>query len=118
MRLEQTDIVDFIGVERETGVVVATLVDDADWEDELRHLQLLQAKVNRYFDFIESGEIFSELARTTGREVDADHPIKLSILGKHRPRGEGERFLEHVADIAREVGVLFAYKMVGENAEG
>jgi hypothetical protein len=116
MRLEQTNTVDFLGVERETGVVIATLVDDADWDDEMQHLRLLQAKINRYFDFIESGEIFSELARTTGRAVSSNHPVKLSILGKHPPRGEGERFLEHVAGIAREAGIQFAYKIVGEHA--
>jgi hypothetical protein len=33
-----------------------TLVDDCDWSDEARHLALLQTKINRYFDFIESGE--------------------------------------------------------------
>ena len=69
MRLNDPDTVDYLGLEKETGCVVVTLVDDCGWEDEMQHLGLLQAKVNRYFDFIESGEVYQQLAETTGRKV-------------------------------------------------
>ena len=51
MRLSNSNAVDFLGLEKATGHIVLTLVDDCDWNDELQHLVLLQAKLNRYLDF-------------------------------------------------------------------
>ncbi len=116
MRLEQKDAVDYIGLEKETGVIVATLVDDCDWSDEIHHLRLLQAKINRYFDFIESGEIYSEILAATNRAVLPGSPVKISVLAKFSPRGEGERFLEHVTEVAEKAGIAFSFKVVGQDS--
>lgn len=115
MRLEQTNTVDFLGVERDTGVVMATLVDDCDWSNEMRHLQLLQSKINRYLDFIESGEVYQELLRTTGCEAAVGSPVTINILAKFPLRGEGERFLDHIEGVAKEAGVNVSFKVVGPN---
>ena len=93
MRLSDPETVDYLGIEKETGWVVLTLVDDCDWSDETRHLALLQTKLNRYFDFIDSGEVYEQLVRITGRAVAHATPVKISILAKHEPAGEGGRFL-------------------------
>lgn len=112
MRLADANTVDYLGVEKGTGEVVLTLLDDCDWEDDIRHLSLLQAKVNRYFDFIESGEVYEQLLATTGREVPAKTPVKISVLAKYTPSSEGNRFFEHVAQTARDAGIHFSYKLV------
>jgi hypothetical protein len=117
VRLEQTDTVDFLGVEKGTGVVMVTLVDDCDWSNESRHLQLLQSKLNRYLDFIESGEVYQELLRTTGYEVAVGSPVTISILAKFPFQGEGQRFLDHVERVAREAGVRFSFKVIGPNKQ-
>ena len=116
MRLQQKDTVDYIGLEKETGVVVAPLVDDCDWNDEIYHLRLLQSKINRYFDFIESGEIYSEIVAATSRAVLPGSPVKISVLAKFPPRGEGKRFLEHVTEAAKEAGIGFSFKIVGQHS--
>lgn len=113
MRLTDTNTVDYLGLEKDTGYVVLTLVDDCDWEDEIQHLSLLQAKVNRYFDFIDSGEVYEQLRETAGREVAPTTPVKISILAKYEPRNsEGNRFLEHVARVAEDAGVHFSFKVL------
>ncbi|MQA65947.1 MAG: hypothetical protein GEU76_08600 [Alphaproteobacteria bacterium] len=112
MRLTDANTVDYLGLEKDTGYVVLTLVDDCAWEDEIQHLSLLQAKVNRYFNFIDSGEVYEQLRETTGQEVAPTTPVKISILAKYEPGGEGNRFLEHVARVAADAGVHFSFKVL------
>lgn len=112
VRLTDTNTVDFLGLEKDTGYVVLTLVDDFDWVDDIQHLTLLQSKVNRYFDFIESGEVYDQLRETTGHEVTTATPIKISILAKYEPSSEGRRFVEHVAHVAEDAGVNFSFKVL------
>lgn len=112
MRLTDANTVDYLGVEKDTGYAVLTLVDDCDWVDEIQHLSLLQAKVNRYFDFIDSGEVYEQLRETTGREVAPATPVRINILAKYEPSDEGNRFLEHVAGVAEDAGVHFSFKVL------
>ena len=112
MGLHNTDTVDYLGLEKGTGHVVATLVDDLEWCDEVRHIGLLQAKLNRYFDFIDSGEIFEMVSQAVGRSIPVSTPVRISILARHEPLGEGVRFLEHVSTVARDAGVDFAFKVL------
>jgi uncharacterized protein DUF6572 len=55
--IEETDIVDAIGVESRSGKVILTIFDHLDWRDEKAHLVALENKVNTYLRFIESGEL-------------------------------------------------------------
>lgn len=111
--LSEPDLVDFLGVDKVSGAVVLTLVDDCDWHDELRHLRLLQEKLNRYFDFIESGEVFGRLRETTGSVVAAGVPIRLSILAKYLPTVEGQRLLDEASRVAAELGTELMLKVLG-----
>jgi len=112
MRLTDNNTVDYLGLEKSTGYVVLTLVDDCDWGDDIRHLSLLQAKVNRYFDFIESGEMYEQLRETAGRQMAPTTPIKISLLAKYEPSAEGYRFIEHVAQVAQDAGLRFSFKIL------
>jgi len=56
--IEQTGIVDSIGVAQETGEVFLTISDHLDWNDaNQNNLLLLQEKINTYLAFVESGEL-------------------------------------------------------------
>jgi hypothetical protein len=67
--VEQTDEVDIVGIDRETGHVVLTVSDHLDWSDSVGHqIILLQKKLNRYLTFVESGEILDNTqTRRTGQ---------------------------------------------------
>lgn len=116
MRLEDPNTVDFLGLEKATGIVLVTLVDDCNWTDEARHLQLLQAKFNRYLDFIEGGEVYERVLETTGREVPPGGAVAINVLAKYPLEGEGKRFLEHVTSVAAATGIEVRFKVVGPNA--
>ena len=59
MAVDQTRVVDTVGLETETGAVILTIYDHLDWSDTLAHQTVLQEKINTYLLFIESGEIYT-----------------------------------------------------------
>ncbi len=70
MTIEDSDTVDKIIVEPATGKALLAITDHLPWDiDEGPHLELLQTKVYRYLDVIESGELYRRVPRTDGRQV-------------------------------------------------
>jgi hypothetical protein len=67
MSVEQTDVVDIISIDRETGHVVLTISDHLDWSDSVGHQAILQKKLNTYLAFIESGEILGQCPKAKNR---------------------------------------------------
>ncbi len=68
MTIEDIDKIDHITIEHATGKAVLTISDHLPWDiDEGRHLELLQAKVYRHLDAIESGELYRRIPLTRGR---------------------------------------------------
>lgn len=72
MALEKLETADAIGIETLTGCVVLTITDSWDWSDERSHLLALQAKLNRYFDFIEEGQLIESYPAAIGRKKVID----------------------------------------------
>jgi hypothetical protein len=78
--------------------------------DEVERLAQLQKKLNRYFDFIESGEVFKAFAKSTGRAV-AKSPVRISIVARERLGDEGRCFLAHVGEAAKAARVGLTFKV-------
>jgi hypothetical protein len=53
MSVEQTNVVDILGIDRETGHVVLTVSDHLDWSDSAGHQAILQKKLNTNLAFVE-----------------------------------------------------------------
>jgi len=51
------DVIDLMGVEPETGVVVLHVIDDKTWEDYEAHMRWLIDKLNLYIGYVRSGQI-------------------------------------------------------------
>ncbi|MGO8134287.1 DUF6572 domain-containing protein, partial [Rhizobium ruizarguesonis] len=57
MALDETNVIDAIGVDKATGELVLTITDHLEWKgSDSEHLLLLQEKLNTYLGFVESGE--------------------------------------------------------------
>src|SRR5262245_35362214 len=111
MRLDETNTVDYLGFDKETGIIQLTLVDDCDWSDERRHIQLLQSKIYRYLDFVKSGEVYDRL-RELGSPVSNVTPVNVQILAKHALEGRGQEFVQFVTGVARSSGAGLSWKHV------
>jgi hypothetical protein len=114
MTVDRKGIVDWLGLEKGTGHVVLTVVDDLDWSDEKSHVLALQEKLNTYLVFIESGEVFERLAEDVGKTVSRSTPIKVSILARYPPPDRGRAFVEHAKGVFSGAGFGLTFKVVPE----
>jgi hypothetical protein len=55
MSLDNLEVVDAVGTEKDSGTIVLTILDAWDWDDQGQHLLALQAKINVYLGFVGSG---------------------------------------------------------------
>ena len=101
MSIEQTSVIDAIGTDKTSGKVHLTVADHWEWNTE--HMLKLQEKLNTYFDFVESGEIYSTYPDAAGRDVVID------IILKHRPDNDAALFLEKVRSITEKAGIALHY---------
>ena len=108
MSVDQTDVVDAIGVDEVSGKVVLTISDHLEWSEN-EHLLQLQEKVNTYLSFIESGELLSSYPDASGREV------LINVVCKYPPDDRGVGFLRQVASVVDGAGIEFGYHVFGAN---
>jgi hypothetical protein len=109
MTVENSKSIDFVGVERESGDVVLTVSNHLEWSCD--HLPLLQAKLNAYIVFVESGELIETYKAATGRKV------RIDVACRFEPDEAGRRFLAQVKTALSEIGIGFRY-VVGLDAIG
>ncbi|SRR6266496_723630 len=108
MSVENPSVVDFIGVERNSGEVVLTISDHLDWEDEEAHLLTLQEKISRYLAFVESGEILTSYPDSAGRDVVVD------VVAKYLPTPGAETFLARTRDVLAGSGFELRFRLFSE----
>lgn len=112
MTVAQTGVVDWMGIEKLTGHVGLTIVDDLDWSDEHSHLLLLQEKLNTYLTFIESGEVFERLFEETGLEILGDTAVKVTILAKFELTTRSRAFLDHATEAFMTAGLSLSHRVL------
>jgi hypothetical protein len=107
MSVDQTDVVDAIGIEKQSGDVILTVTDHLGWcESEKEHLFLLQEKLNTYLRFVESGEILEAYPEAKGRGV------VIEIVCKYPPSMQGRDFIDRVAGVVRSAGVGLRHQVL------
>jgi|CXWL01.1.fsa_nt_gi hypothetical protein len=112
MTVEQSQVIDWLLMEAETGHVVLTIVDPLDWSAEGKHIFALQEKLNSYLAFIESGEIFERLDRELARHVPRSTPIRIDVVAKHQPPLRGREFFQHAQAVCKGAGFELSFKVV------
>jgi hypothetical protein len=107
MSLENTYTIDAAGVENQSGLTVLTIADSWDWNDVQSHLLALQDKLNAYFQFIESGQIWESYPTARGRKIAID------IVGRFPVPPTVEEFLEKAEQAAALLDVIIRHRCVG-----
>ena len=105
MSIEQKNIVDLIGINKETGLLELAIVDNLDWNDPDSHCQFLQDKVNAYLGFIESGEIYDSYPDAKNRR------FKIIVFAKYQPCKLGDEFVEKLNAALHDLGYGFQFKL-------
>jgi len=86
MAVDNSDLIDSCGIDKDSGDAVLNIADHLPWSDE-GHLIALQAKINRYLDFIESGQLIGDYPAARGR------PVRIAIWCKYPPDERGREFI-------------------------
>lgn len=98
MSVDQTNIIDLIGVDSASDDVILTIVDQLEWgEDE--HLFLLQEKFNTYLRFVESGEILEAFPDSKGRNV------LIELILKYPFNQDAEIFFDKITRVVEGAGI-------------
>ncbi len=98
MSLEQINEIDTIGIDNATGVVVLSIIDGLDWQDEQNHLEVLQEKINNYLSFIESGDIYNAYPDAKERAIE------IKIFAKYDFTEKAFQFLINAEKIIANAG--------------
>lgn len=109
MTVEQTKVIDIISLDKQTGHVILTVSDHLDWNDSNRHQEILQAKLNAYLAFVESGEMLTKHPDAVGR------PILFNVVLKFKPDREGRAFLNKTQKVIEKAGFAFKCEIFAES---
>jgi uncharacterized protein DUF6572 len=107
--VEQFDVVDIISVDEKTGHVVLTVSDHLDWSDSIQHQTILQAKLNRYLAFVESGELLEKYPDAK------DRPVALRLVFKYKPDKRGLQFLAKAGQVVKQAGFTLRHEIFAES---
>ena len=110
MSIENTDVIDFVSLDK-NGNVVLTISDHLEWDTDNRHLLLLQNKINAYLSAIESGSLHKDYPAVR------DKKVAISLVVKYWPSSAGHQFLAKVKDHLEASGHKFSYKKLVEKSE-
>lgn len=105
MSLDTINAVDAVGIDKEIDVVVLTIVDTWGWQDEREHLAALQGKLNAYFAFVESGEIYGVYPSAAGKS------IRIDLVGRYQLPAAAAVFLEKASAAAAQLGLTIQHKI-------
>lgn len=105
--VNQSETIDLLSFEKESGDVVLTVSDHLDWQNSAAHQQILQTKLNTYLAFVEGGQLLAEKPEAKGRR------ITFAVVLKFPPDRDGQAFLEKAAEVIRLAGFAFTWKILG-----
>lgn len=115
MALNKKDTIDFLCIAHD-GAISVVLVAYLDEHEEMESLRLMQDKLHRYLDFIESGEVYGRATEAANRTVSRTTPVRIEVVGNRQLQDPiGPRLLQHVASACRESGVEFEYRVEADS---
>ena len=109
--VERTKVIDIISLDKRTGQVILTVSDHLEWNDSTRHQEILQAKLNAYLAFVESGEILDKYPDAMERK------IVFKVVLKFKPDPEGRAFLYRAQNVIENAGFSFVCDVFAESYE-
>ena len=111
MTIEEVDKIDRLAFNRENGDVFLIISDHLAWdENEGEHLLALQAKLNTYLEFVESGQLYAKYPRAIGKK------IIFYVVGKFPLSDEASKLYRLAGKAIQDYGysLQFVHHKLGE----
>lgn len=106
MSLDTLDTIDALSDDKDGSGVSLAIIDGWDWSDEARHLFALQAKLNAYFDFVQSGQIFEARPAARGKK------LRIDLLTKYPLPEKASKFIGIASQAARQLDIEIAHRVL------
>src|ERR1700712_4826355 len=97
MSVENVNVIDFVSIDKNDNVVL-TISDHLEWDEENKHLLLLQDKINQYLVCIEGGSLLESYP------IAKDRNIIIEIVSKFSPNRDGFMFFSRVKEVIESAG--------------
>ena len=104
MAVDQADVIDIV-TRAPDGSCILSISDHLEWDITSDHLLILQAKMNRYLAFIESGELLEKLPEYLGAKTI------IRLYCKYEPDIQGRQFLDLARYAIEGAGFGFDYRV-------
>ena len=98
MSLLDVDSIDYVGVNNLFKRVYVGIFDDLDWDDEATHFALLTKKIDRYTQYIRSGQLL------TAYPVVRGYPVVFEYVAMRPMTRSAEAFWKTREALIRSVG--------------
>jgi hypothetical protein len=108
MTVEDFNQVDFVAMNPGAPDVLLVIADHLDWSAAEDHARLLQDKIYRYLDFVESGELWARFPEACGRRVT------IQVRAKFPLSDYAARFLASISATVTESGCCLDHDHHGE----
>ena len=103
MSVSETDKVDIVATRPGSSSVVLVVADHLQWDDLDAHLLALQAKLNTYIAFIESGQIH----RLEEPPVPPNPVLCIRVAMRYAPPPAAQEFFKKASAVLAGIGVGF-----------
>ena len=115
MSVTDPKVIDMCGIPNEDcSKITLGISDHLGWAnptEQGEHLLMLQAKINAYVAFIESGEIYTEVPGALGK-----YPI-IQVLGLYALSEQGERFIKQATAVLEPLGIGLEFEYYGDKEQ-
>lgn len=109
MSVSEADKVDIVASRPGSPCVVLVVADHLPWDDLAGHMTTLQAKLNTYIDFIESGQV----RRLKEPPIPPNPELLIRIAMRHAPPPGAQEFFTKAAAVLASIGVGLEQRVDG-----
>ncbi|PHN33036.1 hypothetical protein ALQ18_03316 [Pseudomonas marginalis pv. marginalis] len=115
MSVTDANVIDMLGIPKlDDSTIILAITDHLGWAnptEQGEHLLMLQAKINAYVAFIESGEIYTEVPGALGK-----YPI-IQVAALYELSEQGERFIKQATAVLEPLGIGLEFEYNGDKEQ-
>ena len=111
MAVHESSIIDIVSLDQ-TDAVILSVVDHLDWDDEQKHLYMIQDKLNTYCRYIENAQLYDDCPAARDRR-----PL-ISLMLFNPPPLTAVDFFEAFKLAIEAEGIGFQWRLSSESLHG
>ena len=100
MTVDDPNVIDFVSISPD-GTVILTMVESRPWDGSDERLYELQEKINRYVDFVRSGDLTQRYPHL------AEKPVRLELRYETAPDPQTAQFIARLREPLEKEGFGF-----------